>query len=165
MALVSAGVSIRSTVKRLASSVVRGGGGRGGRGRSRSAGADADAIRIAYTPDRDGEPDPGEVVWTWVPYEDDPSQGKDRPVVVIGSIGERLAVVPLTSRSPEGRDPSAWVPVGTGGWDPERRASYANVGRVLRVPADDVRREGATLDRRPFDAVVAGVARLHPTVS
>jgi len=160
-------VSFRSTVKRLASSVVRGGGGRGGPGgRGRSRSADADAIRIAYTPDRDGEPDPGEVVWTWVPYEDDPSQGKDRPVVVIGSIGERLAVVPLTSRSPEGRrDPSDWVPVGTGGWDPEGRASYADVERVLQVVADDVRREGATLDRRPFDAVVAAVARRHPTVS
>ena len=32
----------------------------------------------------DGEPDPGEVVWAWVPYEDDPAQGKDRPVLVVG---------------------------------------------------------------------------------
>jgi len=28
---------------------------------------------IAYAPERDGQPDPGEVVWAWVPYEDDPS--------------------------------------------------------------------------------------------
>jgi hypothetical protein len=120
-------------------------------------------IRVAYTPDRDGEPDPGEVVWTWVPYEDDPRQGKDRPVVVIGSIGARLAVVPLSSRSPDGRpDPSAWVPVGTGGWDREHRDSYANVERVLKVAADDVRREGSTLDRPRFDAVVAAVGRRHP---
>ena len=27
-------------------------------------------MRFSYTPDRDGEPDPGEVVWTWVPYEE-----------------------------------------------------------------------------------------------
>ena len=32
-----------------------------------------------YAPEMDGEPDPGEVVWAWVPYEDDPAQGKDRP--------------------------------------------------------------------------------------
>ena len=36
-----------------------------------------------YAPEIDGEPDPGEVVWAWVPYEDDPSQGKDRPVLLL----------------------------------------------------------------------------------
>lgn len=34
-------------------------------------------MHIAYAPHPDGEPDPGEIVWSWVPYEDDPSQGKD----------------------------------------------------------------------------------------
>jgi len=42
--------------------------------------ADGD-VQFEYTPHLDGDPDPGEVVWTWVPYEDDPSQGKDRPVL------------------------------------------------------------------------------------
>ena len=37
----------------------------------------------SYAPEVDGEPDPGEVVWGWVPYEDDPQQGKDRPVLLI----------------------------------------------------------------------------------
>jgi hypothetical protein len=122
-------------------------------------------VRIAYTPDDDGLPDPGEVVWTWVPYEEDPNQGKDRPVVVIGSIdgdGERLAVVPVSSHSPEGRpDPDAWVSIGSGPWDGKGRTSYANLDRVLRVAAGDVRREGATLDRDRFDDVVAGVRRRH----
>jgi hypothetical protein len=36
----------------------------------------ADDVEIAYDPKPDGRPDPGEVVWTWVPYEDDPNQGK-----------------------------------------------------------------------------------------
>ena len=52
-------------------------------------------VRIAYTPDMDGDADPGEVVWAWVPYEEDPNRGKDRPVVVIGRAstdrGPRLA--------------------------------------------------------------------------
>jgi len=39
---------------------------------------------LEYCPNLDGDADPGEIVWTWVPFEDDPSQGKDRPVVVIG---------------------------------------------------------------------------------
>ena len=38
-------------------------------------------LRISYRPKADGLPDPGEVVWTWVAYEDDPTQGKDRPVL------------------------------------------------------------------------------------
>ena len=45
----------------------------------------ADRVDIAYAPKPDGRPDPGEVVWTWVPYEDDPSQGKDRPVLLVAT--------------------------------------------------------------------------------
>ena len=43
--------------------------------------------RIVYEPFDDDHADPGEVVWTWVPYEEDHRQGKDRPVVVIGRDG------------------------------------------------------------------------------
>ena len=46
--------------------------------------------RLGYSPKADGRPDPGEVVWAWVPYEEDPSQGKDRPVLVIGKEGTML---------------------------------------------------------------------------
>src|SRR5256885_14477973 len=35
--------------------------------------------RLMYAPGLDGQADPGGVVWTWVPYEDDPRPGKDRP--------------------------------------------------------------------------------------
>ena len=151
-------------VARVVAGVTSTGGRRRGGGRTAPAPGPGD-VRIAYTPDDDGQPDPGEIVWTWVPYEDDPRQGKDRPVVVIGSAGERLAVVPVSSRGPDGRpDAAAWVSIGSGRWDGEGRTSYANVDRVLRVAADDVRREGATLDRVPFDAVVAGVRHHHPDI-
>ena len=33
------------------------------------------AVPGRYAPEADGQPDPGEVVWAWVPYEDDPTQG------------------------------------------------------------------------------------------
>ena len=33
------------------------------------------AATIEYSPDLDGLADPGEVVWSWVPYEEDPHQG------------------------------------------------------------------------------------------
>ena len=112
--------------------------------------------RVEYAPELDGDPDPGEVVWTWVPYEDDPNRGKDRPVVIIGRTGDDLAGVQLTSRKRRRRD---HVPVGSGGWDRKRRPSYAKVDRLLRIDPDDVRREGAILDRHRFDDVVGNLAK------
>ena len=111
-----------------------------------------DRITILYEPSHDGDADPGEVVWGWVPYEEDPTQGKDRPIVVIGRWGRDLAGVPLSSKQRPG-DPDR-VPVGTGAWDPDRRASYACIDRVLRLKAADVRREGSALDARRFRVVV-----------
>ena len=115
-------------------------------------------MHVVYAPERDGDPDPGEVVWAWVPYEDDPTQGKDRPVLVIGYEGRggQLVAVPLSSKDPtHKRDAEEWVPVGAGAWDREQRESFANADRVLRYGPRDVRREGAALPRARFDAVVA----------
>jgi hypothetical protein len=116
------------------------------------AGVDVDlaGVQVEY--------DPGEVVWTWVPYEDDPSQGKDRPVVVIGRQGAHLVGVPLTSKQ---HDNEPQVSVGTGPWDRSGRESFAKLERLLCIDADQVRREGAVLDRDRFDAVVAGVQRVR----
>lgn len=120
-------------------------------------------VDVVYAPSMDGDADPGEVVWTWVPFEDDPSQGKDRPVLVLGHVGRRLAAVPLTSRHhPERRDQ---VAVGTGGWDPRGRPSYADVGRLLRLDPHAVRREGSAIDREVFVAVVRAAAERHPELS
>lgn len=109
-------------------------------------------VEVLYQPDDDGSPDPGEVVWAWIPYEEDPRQGKDRPVVVIGVAGRLLAAVTLTSKPhPERRDQ---VSVGSGSWDQGRRVSYARLDRILGLRPDQVRREGATLDRRRFDVLI-----------
>ena len=119
-------------------------------------------ISVGYAPEHDGDADPGEVVWTWVPYEDDPSQGKDRPVLVLGHDGDLLAAVPLSSKDHgDRRDADEWVPVGTGGWDRTGRPSFADASRLLRVRPDAVRREGSALDRRRFDEVLARVSALH----
>jgi PemK-like, MazF-like toxin of type II toxin-antitoxin system len=116
-------------------------------------------VRIEYTPRLDGDPDPGEVVWAWVPFEDDPTLGKDRPVVIIGRHGDALSGVALTSKERGG-----WVDVGTGDWDSRHRRSYAKVDRLLDVNADAVRREGSILSRRQFDQVIDAVVRLHTVV-
>ncbi len=113
-------------------------------------------IVIEYSPCLDGDPDPGEVVWTWVTYEEDPSQGKDRPVVIIGRRGTKLLGVALTSKH---HDNEPQVAVGTGAWDREGRPSYAKVDRLLDVDPSAVRREGSVLARSHFDDVVAGVKR------
>lgn len=113
-------------------------------------------VRIEYTPNLDGDPDPGEIVWTWVPFEDDPTLGKDRPVVIIGRHGDRLSGVALTSKHK-----TSTVEVGTGPWDSRSRPSYAKVDRLLDIDPEAVRREGAVLTRRRFDSVVEAVSRLH----
>lgn len=118
-------------------------------------------VRVEYTPDLDGDADPGEVVWAWVPFQEDPNRGKDRPVVIIGRIGSDLAGVPLTSKNTGRND---HVPVGTGDWDSQGRDSWAKVDRLVEIDPSDVRREGAILDRRRFDDVVDALARYHDIV-
>ena len=113
---------------------------------------------VEYSPSLDGDPDPGEVVWGWVPYEDDPSQGKDRPMVIIGRKGSNLVGVPLTSKQKQNEHQ---VAVGPGPWDREGRGSYAKVERLLEVSPAGVRREGAILPKPRFDDVVEGVRRHH----
>ena len=121
------------------------------------------AVDVGYAPSMDGDADPGEVVWTWVPYEEDPGKGKDRPVLVVGMVGSRLAAVPLTSKHhPERGDQ---VPVGTGPWDPRQRPSYADVSRLLRLDPAGVRREGSALSRDRFDAVIRAARSRHPELS
>jgi PemK-like, MazF-like toxin of type II toxin-antitoxin system len=66
--------------------------------------------------------DPGEIVWTWVPFEEDHRQGKDRPVLVIGHDGPWLLALPLTSKDHRS-DPAAhpqprsqWTQIGSTGY-------------------------------------------------
>jgi hypothetical protein len=132
------------------------------RGTSASPPPRSGGVEVGYAPERDGDADPGEVVWTWVAYEDDPTQGKDRPVLVLGHDGPLLAAVPLSSKDHGSRDDAhEWVPVGTGGWDRSGRPSFADASRLLRVEPAAVRREGAALDLGRFDEVVARVRALH----
>lgn len=123
---------------------------------------------IAYDPQADGLPDPGEVVWTWVPYEDDPAQGKDRPVLIVARQGASFVAVPMTSKdhdrdlAQEAADGRFWFDVGSGPWDPAGRPSEVRLNRFLVVEPADVRREGAVLDELRFNAVVAALEPYLP---
>jgi hypothetical protein len=118
------------------------------------------ARRLVYAPDLDGRADPGEVVWTWVVYEDDPSRGKDRPVLVVGRDRRTLLGLMLSSQERHQND-REWVGIGSGPWDYEARPSWVRLDRVLDVPEDGIRREGAVLDRRRFDQVAARLRSQH----
>ena len=107
---------------------------------------------IEYAPHADGHPDPGEVVWTWVPYEEDDGRGKDRPVLVVGREGRDLVGLMLSSQADRADDRN-WVGVGAGKWDAQGRPSYVRLDRVIEVGEHEIRREGAVLDKRRFDRV------------
>lgn len=112
------------------------------------------ARKLVYAPNLDGRADPGEIVWTWVVYEDDPTRGKDRPVLVVGR--DRSVLLGLMVSSQERHaDDRDWVGIGSGDWDYQGRPSWVRLDRVLDVPEESIRREGAVLDRDVFDVVAA----------
>jgi hypothetical protein len=121
-------------------------------GRARTAPARDRARRVAYAPDLDGAADPGEIVWTWVPFEEDDGRGKDRPVLVVGREGRDLVGLMLSSQS-ERADDRNWVGIGAGKWDAQGRPSYVRLDRVIEVGEHEIRREGAVLDESRFRRV------------
>jgi hypothetical protein len=113
-------------------------------------------VTLAYSPDLDGLADPGEVVWAWVPYEEDPSRGKDRPLLVVGRTGRRLLGMMLSSKGDDGPD---WLELGA--WGRDGRVSYVRLDRVFVLDEDDIRREGAVLDADRFARVAARLMKTH----
>ena len=138
----------------------------------------APPVAISYAPRNDDHPDPGEVVWAWVPYEEDLSRGKDRPVLVLAEEdartggrdgdGEVLVGLMLTTRDRADageihvdQHGATWVDVGAGAWDSKGRPSEARADRLLRLGPHAVRREGAHLPRDRFDRVASAVREVH----
>jgi hypothetical protein len=135
-------------------------------GRSRAGGV-GEPLVTTYSPRPDGRPDPGEVVWGWVPYEEAATRGKDRPVLLVARRGARLYGLMLTSKdhdrdaAQEARWGRHWMDVGAGGWDREHRPSEVRLDRLIELDAAAVRREGAALDQAMFDRVVAEARKFH----
>lgn len=113
------------------------------------------ATKLVYAPEKDGLADAGEIVWTWVPYEEDATQGKDRPLLVVGRKGRRLHGLMLSSQSPDPHEGQDWLPIGSGPWDREGRDSYLLVSRLFEFDEEDIRREAAVMDERIFWKVAA----------
>jgi hypothetical protein len=123
-----------------------------GGGSARSAPTGDRARRVLYAPDPDGAADPGEIVWAWVPFEEDARRGKDRPLLVVGRAGGELLGLMLSSQHKRDGEPG-WVAIGSGAWDREGRESFVRLDRVLEVAEHGIRREGAVLSRDRFERV------------
>lgn len=115
------------------------------------------SLTPSYEPSADGDPDPGEIVWTWVPYAENDGRGKDRPVLIIARIDlETTAGCYLSTKEHRG-----FVSVGSGPWDSQGRESFLAPDRVLRVTHDGMRREGNVLPKDLFGPAVVAVMREH----
>jgi len=109
-------------------------------------------VRLGYRPARNGTPDPGEVVWTWVPFEERDGRGKDRPVVIVAEAGKgAVLAVQLTSKDRTGHPD--YVALGVGDWDRSGRPSWVNVDRVFIVNPGGMRREAARVDAARYGRI------------
>lgn len=115
-----------------------------------------EAAELTYSPELDGLADPGEIVWAWVPYEEDPARGKDRPLLVVGRSGRSLLGLMLSSR---GGDGPGWFELGV--WGRDGKSSHVRLDRVFVLDEDDIRREGAVLDLDRFTRLAAVLMRTY----
>ncbi|VEI14100.1 PemK-like protein [Trueperella bialowiezensis] len=120
-----------------------------------------------YEPVRNGAPDPGEVVWTWVPFDENDGRRKDRPVLVVADTEEHVIFAQMTSKdktpaaSREAKHGRYWMDIGTGGWDPRRRPSEVRLDRLLVAHGSQIRREGSYVRKDIFDDVVRAIKNVH----
>ncbi|WP_458109339.1 type II toxin-antitoxin system PemK/MazF family toxin [Arthrobacter sp. R3-55] len=120
------------------------------------------SLKVSYSPKPDGQPDPGEIVWSWVPFEEDHARGKDRPVLLVGRDREWLLGLMLTTKDHNnGVRAADYVDIGTGPWDRQGRPSEINIGRVIRLDPAAVRREGAILGKAQFREVARALQTRH----
>ncbi|SJN23132.1 RNA 3'-terminal phosphate cyclase [Microbacterium esteraromaticum] len=109
-------------------------------------------VAVRYAPSRNSRPDSGEVIWTWVPYEENDGRGKDRPVLVIGRhAADRVYAVRMTSKPHDGdRD---YLSIGSGAWDSQGRESWVDIEQLYSVHDEGMRREAAVLDQQRYGSI------------
>jgi len=117
-------------------------------------------VNVGYSPSRNGQPDSGEVIWTWVPYEENDGRGKDRPVLVIGrQSADRVYAVRMTSKAHD-RDRD-FLSIGSGAWDSQGRESWVDIEQLYSVHHDGMRREAAVLDKGRYGRVTEALIRRY----
>ncbi|WP_455360565.1 type II toxin-antitoxin system PemK/MazF family toxin [Streptomyces sp. SYSU K21746] len=97
------------------------------------------------------KPQPGEIWWAAVPYEDGPG-AKDRPCLVLSVRGGSSRVAKITSKYHDERPGVIALPPGVVG-DPEGRPSFLETGELRDVPLWEFRRRVGPVDPTLWDQV------------
>ncbi|WP_369271326.1 type II toxin-antitoxin system PemK/MazF family toxin [Streptomyces sp. R11] len=96
-------------------------------------------------------PEPAEIWWANVPYEDGPG-AKDRPCLVLAVRGKRVTVAKITSKYRDERYGVIPLPPGSVG-DARGRASFLETDELRDVPVSDFRRRVGVMDPVVWDQV------------
>ncbi|AWB82439.1 hypothetical protein C3B44_08835 [Corynebacterium yudongzhengii] len=109
------------------------------------------ARALIYGPDIDGPADAGEIVWLRVP-ENGPNQPPvERAILVVGRSMNQELLGLLISPAPEHADEENWFPIGSGQWQPTGEPCWLRLDRIIQVPENWVRRQGALFPERRFE--------------
>ncbi|MGC0211183.1 type II toxin-antitoxin system PemK/MazF family toxin [Streptomyces levis] len=98
-----------------------------------------------------GRPQPAEIWWADVPYED-AAVTKDRPCLVLAVRGERATVAKITTRFRHERTGVIPLPPGSVG-DARGRASFLETDELREVPVWGFRRRIGVVDPALWDQV------------
>ncbi|GGU13286.1 type II toxin-antitoxin system PemK/MazF family toxin [Streptomyces coeruleorubidus] len=126
----------------LVATLVDGWGRRSSARRGRAAAATATVA---------GLPQPAEIWWADVPYEDE-ARTKDRPCLVLAVRGERATVAKITTRFRHERTGVIPLPPGSVG-DTQGRASFLETDELREVPVWGFRRRVGVVDPALWDQV------------
>ncbi|MFC8671014.1 type II toxin-antitoxin system PemK/MazF family toxin [Streptomyces sp. NPDC057199] len=140
----------------------RGSSGGRGRWRGRSPGRGPDrppgrpralgGLRRSSRPSRSSRPQPAEIWWANVPYEDGPG-AKDRPCLVLSVRGRTAVVAKITSKNHDERRAGVIpLPPGSVG-DARGRASFLETDELRGLPVRDFRRRVGPVDPMIWDQV------------
>ncbi|MBB6420933.1 type II toxin-antitoxin system PemK/MazF family toxin [Streptomyces sp. AK010] len=99
----------------------------------------------------EGRPQPAEIWWADVPYEDE-ARTKDRPCLVLAVRGERATVAKITTRFRDERTGVIPLPPGSVG-DARGRASFLETDELREVPVWGFRRRVGVVDPALWDQV------------
>ncbi|MFF6913199.1 type II toxin-antitoxin system PemK/MazF family toxin [Streptomyces sp. NPDC012466] len=99
----------------------------------------------------EGRPQPAEIWWAEVPYEDE-ARTKDRPCLVLAVRGERATVAKITTRFRDERAGVIPLPPGSVG-DAQGRASFLETDELREVPVWGFRRRVGVVDPALWDRV------------
>ncbi|GGV62497.1 type II toxin-antitoxin system PemK/MazF family toxin [Streptomyces massasporeus] len=99
----------------------------------------------------EGRPQPAEIWWADVPYEDE-ARTKDRPCLVLAVRGERATVAKITTRFRDERSGVIPLPPGSVG-DAQGRASFLETDELREVPVWGFRRRVGVVDPALWDQV------------